>query len=205
MDLTNKTTLPAYGNLEQSGLSLLPAWGKGKPGMAEAIDRYQRCAEMRAALRAWRAESLLGGSCRAVYEDYLECGGEPHWEDDRQFRGTDELKVWGDGLKAQLVEAGNVLQAWTDAGVKALHESLEAMGRELGAKYKATDLPLYDRIQQAYTEGDVIRQERLDGVPLLPQPFRDAKDKSPFRDALLVGLGVTKSEFIGCIVCRAAA
>lgn len=199
MDLTNVTTLPAYGNLEQSGLSHLPTWGKGKPGMAEAIDRYKRCAEMRAALRAWRAESLLGGSCRACYEDYLEYGGDPHWEDDRPFRGTDELKVWGDGLKAQLVESGNVLQAWTDAGVKALHEALEAMGRELGAKYKASDLPLYGRIKQAYAEGDVIRQERLDGLQLPLQPAWDAVDKAPFRDALLTGLGVNRNEFSECI------
>ncbi len=198
MDRISAPTLPAYGTLEQSGF-VAPDLKAGKLCMDEAIGFYNRCTEMRAAILAWRAESLLGGVCRALYDKYLGLGGDPHWEDTRPFRGTDVHKAWGDGLQVQLLKSGILLQAWSDAGVWARNEALSAMGRELGAKFDVSDLPLYGRIKKAYAEGSLIRQERLDGVPLIMQPIWDAGDKAPFRDALLVGLRVDRKAFSECI------
>ncbi|WP_455233621.1 hypothetical protein [Geopseudomonas aromaticivorans] len=166
--------------------------------MAEAIDRYQQCQSMLGRLQAWRAEALLGDERLQLFDKHLECGGDPHFEDRRPYRGSEELKAWGDAFMAEVRAVSAAAEAWSEARGEALRQALSAMGRELGAS-STVGSPLYDRITHAYVEGDRIRRERLDGVPLLMQRKEDAADKAPFRDALLKKLKVDAAELSSCV------
>lgn len=183
--------LPEIPRLSESGLAQIAADHKAPTSLDGAIEQYQRCMSTLSDFVRWKRDAFENPQLRAVFEEFLEAGGDPHWEDARPFRGTDELKVWGERVKAVMSEAGDVQSRLYREVYDSFHQSLQLLGASLGAEEALKEEPLYLRVSRAVAAGDQVRREHLDGRRLFLAPGVDRGVNEPFRDALAKSFGLT--------------